>query len=405
MIFHKDYANIMISRYTRIVLVINLIIILCACNLITPEQPIAKPSPGSTNPAHFSIRELDSAESLLVFEVAGSYQEIGYVLGAWYRDRGLLPQLLNEQEKKAAMSLISFYESIDSKIVDQIRGMYLAYGLDLDEMEAGIPVSDVDGIDVLLPGLIRHHSCSVVFARPEINFDNHPRLGRNYDYPEEIQDLTLMFTYPDGGYPTAIITPRTPGLTAADGINSQGLALGFASVEDLGYDAPPGEALISSFAYRYILEHSASVDEAMEWIRSIPIKFVPSSPPGIITHLLIADQSGDSAVVEFLPGGVIVNRSHTPFQVMTNNLWVDVEERTSCDRYRSALMSLESGMGTINSSSLMDTLSDLRSSTQYSVVYDLQELSLMLTLPSSNFSNEYEFSLSEFMERMQAGIE
>ena len=40
-----------------------------------------------------------------------------------------------------------------------------------------------------------------------------------YDYPEDIQDLTLLFTYPDGGYPTAVITPRTPGLTAADGIN------------------------------------------------------------------------------------------------------------------------------------------------------------------------------------------
>lgn len=392
----------MISGFIRSILLFNLLVLLSACDLINNDQPNAEPSPGSINPVYFSVRNLDLAESLLVFEVAGSYQEIGYLLGEWYRERGLLPQLLSDEEMKRAESLITFYKSVNPSIVDQMRGMYSAFGLDLDEMDAGIPVSDIDGIEVLLPGLIRRHSCSVVFARSEMTSDNHPRLGRNYDYPEDIQDLTLLFTYPDGGYPTAVITPRTPGLTAADGINSQGLALGFASVEDLGYDPPPGEALISSFAYRFILEHSANVNEALELIRTIPIRFVPSSPEGIITHLLIADRSGDSAVIEFMPEGVVINRSETPFQVMTNNTWMDPEKRTSCDRYQTAVGSLDSGSGTINSNSLMETLSKLRGSTQYSVVYDLQDLSLLLALPSSDFSTEHQFSLSEFMTRMES---
>jgi hypothetical protein len=43
--------------------------------------------------------------------------------------------------------------------------------------------------------------------------------------------------------------------------------------------------------------------------------------------------------------------------------------------------------------------------TQYSVTYYLQEMSLLLTPPSSDFFADYEFSLSEFMGRMKAGID
>jgi hypothetical protein len=46
------------------------------------------------HPAHLQIEETGPGGSLLLIEVAGSYEEIGYAFGEWYRDRGLLPEIL-----------------------------------------------------------------------------------------------------------------------------------------------------------------------------------------------------------------------------------------------------------------------------------------------------------------------
>jgi hypothetical protein len=262
----------------------------------TTEFTIVSPEPPSS---HWSMEALTPDKSLLIIEAAGSYEDIGYALGAWYRDRGYTPRILNEQEISEARSLLQFYADVHPSLSDQLRGMYAAFNLDIENLTSGIPIYEADGMHILLPGLIERDSCSVVFAGPEITSDRHPRLGRNYDWPSPITDLTLMFTYPNSGYPTAIMAPSTPGLSAADGINSEGLALGFASVDDIGYEPPPGPALISGFAYRFVLEHSANVEEAIATLQSIPISFVPSSPEDLITHILLADRSGASAVVEF----------------------------------------------------------------------------------------------------------
>lgn len=392
-------------QHKRTIIILTLILMLfisCSTSRSQQDLELIKHPRSDT---YWRIQSLDPEGSLSIIEVAGSYEEIGHLLGEWYQDHGFIPRLLSKEEKEDADSLITFYEVVDPKIVDQMSGVYSAFGLEFDDLQEGIPVSDNENAEILLPGIISRHSCSVVFASPEITSDNHPLLGRNYDFPEEVQDLTLLFTFPEDGYSTAVLTPRFPGLVAADGINSQGLALGFASVADIGYASPPGEALISSFAYRYVLEHSATVDEAVELLQSIPIVFPPSSPEGIITHLLLADQSGDSAVIEFLPEGVVANKSEESFQVMTNNLWGDREERESCQRYCLAVDRLEKDSGNINTMSLMTILAELRSSTQYSVIYDLQDLTLRLSLPSSGFSEEHEFSLIDFMDRMEGRME
>lgn len=387
------------------IIVLNL---LTALIMITSSACLATPSPTmemttvspSTPSTYWSVEELTPDKSLLRIEAAGSYENIGYALGAWYLDRGFTPRSLSEQERSEARSLLAFYADVHPSLSDQLRGMYAAFNLDIENLTMGIPIYEEEGVRVLLPGLVERDSCSVIFAGTQITSDHHPRLGRNYDWPSPIPDLTIMFTYPEGGYPTAIMTPSTPGLSAADGINSEGLALGFASVDDIGYEPPSGSALISGFAYRFVLEHSANVEEAIATLRSIPVRFIPSSPEGLITHILLADRSGASAVVEFLPEGIVVSRTETPYQVMTNKHWAGPSDQLSCDRYRTAIGLLEKQRGSIDSSRLMTVLSEIRSSTQWSIVYDLQDLSISLTLPSDGFSQSLEFSLAEFIHRM-----
>jgi predicted choloylglycine hydrolase len=378
-----------------------------ACNSIqtaapaTIEADIPVTTPTTFPVAFWSIQSLPSFFPVRMIEVAGSYEEIGHALGKWYQSQGYTPSSLNASQQEKARELIAFYDSVKPSINKQLRGVYAAYGLSLDEAGQGIPIWDDQGIRILLPGLVEQHSCSVVFSRPEIADDKHARLGRNHDWPESLTDTLLVFTYPPVGYPTVVMTRGTPGFTANDGMNSQGLAFGLASVNNLGYRTPDGPSLPSNSAYRLVLENSANVEEAIDMLQSIPIAFINPSPDEVISHILLADRSGASAVVEFLPQGIVVSHADTPYQVMTNSNWAGTADQPGCPRYRTAVAELEKARGKLDTEGLVSVMASIRSSTQWTVVYDLEDLSLVLTLPGDDFSTPHWFSLAEFMSRME----
>jgi predicted choloylglycine hydrolase len=366
------------------------------------SPPVVTPTATSASAAHWSVQALTPDYPIHKIEVAGTYEEIGYALGRWYQDRGFLPRPLTDDEQKVAQELLRFYDSVHPSILAELRGLYAAYGLNVDDVQEAIPVSDDGGVRVLLPGLVESGSCSVAFIRPEMAVDGHARLGRNYDWPGAAPDTYLVFTQPNGGYATVVMTAHTPGLSAADGLNSQGLALGFASVRDVGYESPTGPALVSGFAYRLILETCANVEEAIALLRSVPLTFVKSTPDDPITHLLLADRRGASAVVEFLPESIVVSRSDAPYQVMTNSHWAGPADQPDCPRYQTVIEGLEEARGRIDMEGLMAVMASVHSSTQWTVLYDLEDLSLVLVLPGADPSTQYRFSLAGFVARMDA---
>jgi predicted choloylglycine hydrolase len=346
----------------------------------------------------WQVSQLPNHNSFWIIEAAGSYRQIGQSLGKWYQNQGFEPKQLTPEEVNKARLLREFYQDVNPEINNQIAGVYDYFKLDYSALTYGVPVWSNQEEDVLLPGLFSPHSCSVVFTGPDITSGRQSLLGRNYDFPDEIEGFTLMFTSPEGGYATAVITTMEPGFSAADGINSEGLALGMASIVDMGYQADGNGSLISSFYYRYILEHSKNVDEAIDLLEMIPISFLPSIPRGIISHILIADKSGASAVVEFLPEGTVVNRADEPYQILTNNLWDDTERRRACQRYARAEKILEE-TPLVDLDLMIGILADLRRWTQYSVVYDLDSLELILSTREDDFKSSYEFSLQEFIQK------
>jgi predicted choloylglycine hydrolase len=392
----------------RLAFVCTFLFLLVSCAQCTPlpgnvsptqlpgTLPTATATPASLVAAHWSVHALTPDYPLQKIEVAGTYEQIGYALGKWYQNRGFSARPLTDGEQKLARELLRFYEGLHPSILAQLRGMYTAYGLSLDEVKEAIPVSDNEGIRILLPGLVESSSCSVAFVRPELAADGHARLGRNYDWTGAEPDTYLVFSQPEGSYATVVMAARTPGLTAADGLNSQGLALGFASVRNLGYELPTGPALAASAAYRLILETCANVEEAIALLRSVPITFINPSPDELITHLLLADRSGASAVVEFLPEGIVVSRSDAPYQVMTNGLWAGPADQPNCPRYRTAVEGLEAARNKIDTEGLMAVMASMHSLTLWTAIYDLEDLSLVLVLPSVDPSTYYEFSLADF---------
>lgn len=372
-----------------------------SCNRVSENPSTDVVFPISTG-AHWSAQPLTPDSSVTKIEVAGTHAEIGYLLGRWYYEQGYLPRELTASERETVRALLAFYQDVAPSVEQQLRGVYAAYNLNLEDASEGIPVWDEDGIRILLPGLVERHSCSVVVVRPEMTADGHTLLGRNHDWPTRLTDVLLVFTLPEEGYPTVVMTRGLPGFTASDGMNGEGLALGLASVRNIGNGSPAEPALVSTAAYRLVLERSANVEEAIEMLRQLPIAFVNSSPDEVISHILLADRSGASAVVEFLPEGIIVSRTDTSYQVMTNSHWAGPADQTNCQRYQTAVEELEGADGAVDGNRMMEVMSSIQASTQWTVVYDLEELSLELTLPESGFLYRNRLSLADFIAQMNA---
>ena len=393
-----------LKRLSLLCLLVALVFTASSCSTAR-TNPTTIALPTASPEVHWSVQPLTPDRSVTKVEVAGTHEEIGYLLGQWYREQGYLPRDLTASEQETARELLDFYQGIAPSILQQLRGVYAAYDLNLDDASEGIPVWDEEGIRILLPGLVEQHSCSLVFTRPEAAIDGHARLGRNHDWPTRLTDVMLVFTAPKAsystqGYPTVVMTRGLPGLSASDGMNSQGLAFGLASVRNVGYAPPAGPGLIFNAAYRLVLEQSANVEEAIAMLRRIPA-FVSPSSDEVITHILLADRSGDSAVVEFLPEGIVVSRTDAPYQVMTNSHWAGPADQPSCPRYQTAIEGLEQVRGMVDGNRMMEIMSSIHSSTQWTVVYDLQELSLELVFPGDDYSRRYRLSLADFIARMR----
>jgi hypothetical protein len=295
------------------------VLLAVGCTVHPPNLP-AEPTLSSSPSAYWSVQPVTADGSVVKVEVAGTYEQIGYAFGQWYRQQGHLARPLTGGEQQTARGALAFYADVTPSAYEQLRGVYAAYGLGLDPVTEAIPVWEGEGMRILLPGLVELDSCSVIAARPEMAPDGHARLARNHDWPTALTDVFLVFAAPEQGYASVVITRGLPGLAASDGLHAAGLALGLASVSNAGYQwADP--ALPSNAAYRLVLEQCANVEEAIAMLRKIPVSFVNADSEQVITHILLADRSGASAVVEFLPQGVVVTRSEGPYQVMTNNYW------------------------------------------------------------------------------------
>ncbi len=388
-------------RTALLLFLMGMLVCAASCSSHRIQSPIAAPST-ATPQAHWSARPLAPDHSVTQIEVAGSHTEIGRLLGHWYRDQGCLSRRLTAGEQQTARALLAFYGDVAPNRLQQLRGLYAAFDLNLDDASDGIHVWDEEGIRILLPGLAERHSCSVIATRPEMATDGHGRLGRNHDWPAALTDVLLVFTAPETGHPTVVMTRRMPGFAASDGMNAAGLASGLASVRNVGYASPAGPALVSTAAYRLVLEQCANVAEAVAMLRRLPVAFINASPDELVSHILLADRSGASAVVEFLPEGIVASQTDTPYQVMTNSHWAGPADQPSCPRYNAAAAGLEGVRGALDEAPMMKIIRSIHGSTQWTIVYDLQDLSLQLSLPGDGFSHVYEFSLADMLARLGA---
>ena len=213
--------------------------------------------------------------------------------------------------------------------------------------------------------------------------------GRNFDWQH--RSSLLLFTDPPDGYASVSMVDLyylglegmqeipwkkrfnllgTP-YAIMDGMNEWGVAVSQNAVpfKKLPYD-PNKPTLISNQIMRAVLDHAGDVNEAITLIQ----KYNPNFPV-VCGHLHIADVSGDSAVVEYIDGKVVIVRNDEPWQVSTNFLLSEAPAApatSGCWRYDMAREHLGKAEGHLSQDEAMNLLEGVKlSHTVWSVVYNL----------------------------------
>ncbi|NMC54932.1 MAG: linear amide C-N hydrolase [Chloroflexi bacterium] len=153
-----------------------------------------------------------------------------------------------------------------------------------------------------------------------------------------------------------------------DGMNNRGLVVGMAAVPERGelFDTQK-PTLDSLMAMRALLDTTASVPEALDLLAAHNIDM--GSGPSI--HYLIADSSGQSALVEITADGFFQSAPTGPYQTATNHYLTDPpEQQPACPRLEAMNQTLQAAGGRLAPGEAMRLLQQVsQANTQWSVVY------------------------------------
>lgn len=114
-------------------------------------------------------------------------------------------------------------------------------------------------------------------------------------------------------------------ISTADGMNEAGLMANLLWEVEATYPKDDGKTpriSVSAFP-QYLLDRHATVAEAVAQLRSDPVLVVsgevPVGPPGrgATVHVSLSDATGDSAVIEFVAGQMVIHHDRK-YQIMTN---------------------------------------------------------------------------------------
>lgn len=250
--------------------------------------------------------------------------------------------------------------------------------------------------------------CSSFFARNE---NGDPLFCRNLDYTLQGHPITVLLTDTPGknaslsmadlfylGYNkdnppnkslfnnNLLIAPRI----TIDGVNEYGLAIAALTVP---HAKPPFDSEKPSTdevgMIRLVLDYATTVDEAVEKIKDYNMVFHSE-----LIHYMIADANGDSAIIEYIDGEIVLHRTDEPWQACTNFIFSLESSNKYCERYDKAIERLEEKKGILSEEDAMQLLSDVtQGGTVWSVVYNLKTGETYIVM-GKHFDNVLKFDLN-----------
>ena len=245
-----------------------------------------------------------------------------------------------------------------------------------------------------------------------LNPQGHAVLGRNFDWHNRA--ALLLYTDPPDGYASAAmvdlrmlgLSPTERGLSWAerqrllfapfypiDGLNEHGLAVGMMAVPDAQPPRDPAKPTIGGLlAIRLLLDRARDVAEAVTLLTDYNLDF-GGGPP---LHYLIADAGGNSAIVEFVGGEMVVLVNNAPWQVATNFVIHRASPQGAdapCWRYNKAYQTLQEKEGQVSLDQAMALLRDVsQTNTMWSIAYDMTDGQVQVAM-GRHYSRVHRFKL------------
>jgi choloylglycine hydrolase len=110
------------------------------------------------------------------------------------------------------------------------------------------------------------------------------------------------------------------GIGAADGFNEKGLGMHmlYLASTDFGPRDTAKPAVHAGLWGQYLLDNAATVDEALQAMESIQVVMAEAHGHKATVHLAIEDASGDSAILEYVNGKLVVHHGRE-YRIMTND--------------------------------------------------------------------------------------
>lgn len=260
----------------------------------------------------------------------GSYYELGYHIGLIGRYCGKYPDQISEKDRELNNAVIRMYEELHPPCLEKVRGMAAAFDMDPEDIDLRdlewpytrnlfYNLFKYEELRTFYKPTQSHTGCSCVSYFLESSQKNFAAknldLGHNIPHFVVIANIQGVFkVISDSFYPI--------NQTLNDGLNEKGLFLGMAANIDPEEYAEAGRkpypdkpAVYTLHAARIVLETCSTVAEAAALIDRMNIWNYDS-----MRHFLIADQAGNSVVIEWQ----LEDNKMVPFfkagtyQVMTN---------------------------------------------------------------------------------------
>ena len=154
-------------------------------------------------------------------------------------------------------------------------------------------------------------------------------LPRNVNYTSHLGKNPISWTSKHGS-----IVAFAYYMGTGDGINEKGLVANLLYLAESDYSSNPKSQDLSILQWaQFTLDLFGTVAEAVTFYQSTPINILPGTfPNGRSTslHLSLSDASGDSAILEYIDGKLVIHHSRD-YTVMTNS--PQYEEQLALCRY------------------------------------------------------------------------
>lgn len=271
-------------------------------------------------------------------------------------------------------------------------------------MGAGSDVQFAENVCMILlgglPVKIRPEgACSTfVAATPE----GDRLFARNFDYKTGM--AILVKAAPKNGY-RSLASVYSP----LDGINEKGFAVAVnTAVEQITHQDTGKTKVMTTLAIRMLLDKAADVEEGINILKNVDM----NSSGKIGYHFQMADQKGDSAIIEYIDNKMVVirkERADTVFCLTNFTLSTNDKNGTGKERFEIIENSLKESNATMSEMKAMNILDEARmdghryyepghmyydSKTQWSVIYNLSKCTATISV-DSDFSRCYKVGFND----------